>query len=220
MRAQGGTIINLGSVLSETAVPLQGNYAATKFAVKAFTDTLRMELRLHDVPVRVSLVKPASIDTPFFDHARSYTGRVARAMPPVYAPELVAETILACAVKPVREVFVGGAAKAMAVMGRVAPALADRLMGPVAMKAQQRDEPSTSGRADNLYTPSADAGRVHGEWAGRVRRRSPWTAASLDPATTWAIVGGVAAATLLAASAIGRARATREAHAELPAFTP
>lgn len=206
MERAGGTIINIGSVLSETTVPLQGAYTATKFAVKAFTDTLRQELMARGAPVHVTLVKPPSVDTPFFDHARSHMELVPRAMPPVYAPELVAETILACAVKPVRDVYVGGAAKMMSAMSKVAPRLTDRMLASGAFAVQQRDEPTSAGRPDNLYEPSFDAGRVHGEWPGRVRRHSAWTRAELHPLPALAIVGGVAAATMLLASVVGNRR--------------
>ena len=40
----GGALINIGSVVSDVAVPLQGFYSASKHAVKGFTDALRMEL--------------------------------------------------------------------------------------------------------------------------------------------------------------------------------
>ena len=45
LKLHGGALINIGSELSETAMPLQGHYAASKHAVKGFTDTLRMELQ-------------------------------------------------------------------------------------------------------------------------------------------------------------------------------
>lgn len=206
LQREGGTLINIGSVLSETAVPLQGHYAASKFAVKAFTDTLRQELLARKAPVHVTLVKPPSVDTPFFDHAKSHMRLVPRAMPPVFAPELVAETILACATKEVRDVYVGGAAKVMASMAKLAPGLTDRFMARGAIAAQQRDEPVSAGRPDNLHAPSPDAGHVRGEWAGRVWRHSPYTSATLAPARTAAIVGGVAAVAALAWAIAARPR--------------
>ena len=44
LRSSGGALINVGSVASDLAFPFQGMYAASKHAVKGFTDTLRMEL--------------------------------------------------------------------------------------------------------------------------------------------------------------------------------
>ncbi|HZA34874.1 MAG TPA: SDR family oxidoreductase, partial [Vicinamibacterales bacterium] len=74
LRERGGALINVASALSDRAIPLQANYCAAKHAVKAFTDALRMELEEEGVPIAVTLVKPASIDTPFFDKARTYLG--------------------------------------------------------------------------------------------------------------------------------------------------
>ena len=67
--SSGGALINVGSALSDRAIPLQGGYCAAKHALKAFTDALRMELEEEGVPIAVTLVKPASIDTPFFEKA-------------------------------------------------------------------------------------------------------------------------------------------------------
>src|SRR4029079_1622040 len=61
LRRRGGAIINLGSVASDNALPLQGMYSATKHAIKAFTDALRMELEAEGAPVSVTLIKPTSI---------------------------------------------------------------------------------------------------------------------------------------------------------------
>jgi NAD(P)-dependent dehydrogenase (short-subunit alcohol dehydrogenase family) len=59
LRERGGAIINIGSEVSDRAIPLQGIYSASKHAVKAYTDALRMELEEQNAPVSVSLVKPA-----------------------------------------------------------------------------------------------------------------------------------------------------------------
>lgn len=52
-----GAIINIGSELSDRAIPLQGIYTASKHAVKAFTDTLRMELEADKLPISVSTLR-------------------------------------------------------------------------------------------------------------------------------------------------------------------
>ena len=99
---QGGAIINVATALSDRAVPLPANYCAARHALAAFTDTLRMELEEEGAPISVTLIKPASIDTPFFDKAKSYLGVEPRPIPPVYAPEVVAEAILEAAQRPIR----------------------------------------------------------------------------------------------------------------------
>lgn len=52
LRDKGGAIINVGSILSDRAAPLQGPYSAMKAAVMAFTDALRMERTLSKLPCR------------------------------------------------------------------------------------------------------------------------------------------------------------------------
>src|SRR4051812_32976426 len=74
MRERGGALINVASALSDRAIPLQVNYCAAKHAIKAFTDGLRMELEEEGAPIAVTLLKPASIDTPFFDKAKTVSG--------------------------------------------------------------------------------------------------------------------------------------------------
>ena len=64
LREKGGAIINLGSVLSDRAMILQGSYSATKHAVKAATDALRMELQNEGAPISVTLIKPSAMHTP------------------------------------------------------------------------------------------------------------------------------------------------------------
>src|SRR5207237_7565252 len=108
LRQNGGALINVGSALSDRAIPLQGGYCAAKHALKAFTDTLRMELEEEGVPVSVTLVKPASSDTPFFEKARTYLGVEPRPVPTVYAPEVVSDVILHAAQHPLTELIAGG----------------------------------------------------------------------------------------------------------------
>ena len=72
MRTSGGVLINIGSIVSDRAVPLQGTYSASKHAVKGYTDTLRMELEHDRVPIAVTLIKPGAIDTPYYQHAKNY----------------------------------------------------------------------------------------------------------------------------------------------------
>ena len=72
LATKGGAIINLGSVVSDVAFPIQGMYAASKHAIKGFTDAFRMELRERGVPISVTLIKPSAINTPFARHARNY----------------------------------------------------------------------------------------------------------------------------------------------------
>jgi short-subunit dehydrogenase len=178
----GGALVTVGSVLSDTTMPLQGHYAASKHAVKGFTDALRLELQEAGVPVAVSLVKPAAIDTPYPQHAQNHLGVEPKHQPPVYAPELVAEAILACAVKPTRDVKVGGSAKMYTTLETFAPRLLDRVKLATSFAGQRGDEPARDD--DTLHAPRAGDGRERGEYPGRVMQRSLFTTASLHPVAT------------------------------------
>jgi NAD(P)-dependent dehydrogenase (short-subunit alcohol dehydrogenase family) len=198
LRARGGALINVGSALSDRAIPLQGNYCAAKHALKAFTDTLRMELEEEGVPISVTLVKPASIDTPFFDKAKTYLGVEPQPVPPVYVPEVVSEVILEAAQHPLRELIAGGSGAKLSA-ARFAPRLADKYMERWTFDGQKTDKPAAPGRADNLYAPVAHDGGERGRnWEGRTRGSSVYTKAMLHPA---AAAGALAAALAFAGAA-------------------
>ena len=182
LKKQGGALINVGSELSETAIPLQGHYAASKHAVKGFTDTLRIELHEEGAGIAVTLIQPAAIDTPYPQHAMNYLGVEPKHVPPVYAPEIVAEAILACAESPHRNLRVGGAAKMFTMIEKVAPSLGDRMKERTAFDGQKTDEAPRDD--DTLFAPRPGDGRVRGNYPGRVMKRSLYTTAALNPVKT------------------------------------
>jgi short-subunit dehydrogenase len=172
MRAGGGSIINIGSVASDLAAPLLGIYSAAKHAVKGYTDALRMELEKDGIPISVSLVKPASINTPFIEHARSHMEDEPEFIPPVYAPEEAARAILTCAERPIRDVLVGGSAKFLSGMGQMAPRTMDSYLEATAFEQQKRGTPND--RVDALNQPQRD-GQRRGPTTRMTMRRSAYT---------------------------------------------
>jgi NAD(P)-dependent dehydrogenase (short-subunit alcohol dehydrogenase family) len=178
LRRTGGALINVGSVLSETGYPLQGHYAASKHAVKGFTDSLRLEIEKEELPISVTLIQPAAIDTPYPEHAKNYLASEPTHVPPVYAPQVVADAILACAQSPHRNVRVGGAAKMFTVTEKVAPGLADK-MKMSHFEGQHADRPPLDD--DTLYAPRPHDGRVRGKYEGHVMKSSLYTKAALNP---------------------------------------
>ena len=185
LRANGGAIINIGSTLSDRAIPLQGMYCASKHAVKGFTDAFRMELEAEDAPISVTLIKPSAIDTPYKEHAKNYLDVEPENPPPVYAPETVAEAILHCAENQVRDVFVGGGGKALSVMGKYAPRLTDIYMEATMIDQQRSDKPDDN-MPDGLYESSDSSLRGRGGYDGHVSESSIYTKASLHPVLTGA----------------------------------
>lgn len=193
MRERGGTIVNVASVDAERAMPLQSAYSAAKAGVKAFSEALRVELEHDNVPVQVAVIKPASIDTPLFRHAMTKMGVAPKPLPPVYDPDLVAETILHAATHPSRDLAVGGAAAGITVMEKMAPALLDRELKQVAWAAQRTDVPKPADGPNNLFHGEAGPGAIRGGWGGSVF--SPYTWLEIHPNVGRAALG-LAAATV------------------------
>ena len=202
MRERGGALINVASAVADRAIPLQGNYSATKHAIKAFTDTLRMELEEAGVPISITLVKPGSIDTPLFGKAKSFLGVEPQPIPPVYAPEAVARVILEAAHRPIRDVIVGGMGKVVSLGAKVSPRLTDKYMERGTFDSQKTPVALRAGRADNLHAPVTHDGGERGHFEGRVRKWSAYTAAALHPKRAALIAGVFAAATLVATRAL------------------
>lgn len=103
LRSAGGALINVGSDVVAPLATLQGIFAASKQAVRTFTDALRIELQEVDAaPVSVTLVEPETVDTPHAEHARNYLGHEPPRPSPMVLAEGVAEAILAAATTPMR----------------------------------------------------------------------------------------------------------------------
>jgi short-subunit dehydrogenase len=203
-----GVLIHVGSVVSDAVMPLLGHYAATKHAVKAFTDALRMELEREGAPIAVCLVKPGSINTPFTQHSKSYLEREPDWAPPVYAPEVVARAILACAERPRRDVVVGGAARLMSAAARHGR-LADAAFGPAGHTQQMKDRPSHRGDGA-LYAPiRGEAPTRYGDYEGHVLQHSTTTAASMHPWRTTLLGAAALGAGLGLAALLGNERSGR-----------
>jgi short-subunit dehydrogenase len=175
MRPRGrGTIINVGSVLSDRAVQLQSAYSASKHGIAGFSEALRLELQ-QDSGIDVVLIQPSSINTPFFTWARSRFGVKPQPIPPVYEPSAVAEVIAHAAEHGGREIVVGGAGKLLSLGQWLSPSLVDRylLQGGRGFRQQLTDKPDD--RIDNLFEPSVGAGRTTGDFEGPTRPDSMYT---------------------------------------------
>jgi NAD(P)-dependent dehydrogenase (short-subunit alcohol dehydrogenase family) len=181
LRGSGGALINLGSITSDRAIPLQGAYSASKHAVKGFTDALRMELEEEGAPIAVTLIKPSAIDTPYFQHAKNYMSVEPKPPAPVYAPEVVANAILRAAEHPVRDITIGGGGRLLTAVGSALPRLTDFYMERSMFQSQRSEVPAEGGEG-NLYQPLGPEGRERGAYGGHVMGSSLYTSAALSPA--------------------------------------
>lgn len=159
LKKQGGALINLGSEVSEAVIPLQGMYAASKHAIKGFTDALRLELEIEKEPISVSLIQPTAVDTPYPQHAANYMDREPKLPTPHIEAEKVATAILGAATKGGNQVKVG----AMSIINTLAhdliPGAAEK-MAKALDNDQQYDEPPRHPEG-SLYEPS-ETGQTKG----------------------------------------------------------
>jgi short-subunit dehydrogenase len=198
MKEKGGAIINLGSLASEMGLPLQAMYAATKHAIKGFTDGLRLELMSEKAPVSVTLIRPAAIGTPFGEKAKNFLAQEPQLPPPLYKVEDVAIAILFAARHPRRDIYVGGGSRLMSAFNHILPSMMDR-MTVKSMAAEVKNEPARP-RRDNLFS-TASEGLEKGRDLVQAPAASLYTQIITHPVTTLAVVA--AGAGLIAALGAG-----------------
>ncbi len=80
LRRAKGRIVNIGSIAGRSALPGTGAYDASKFAMEAITDSLRMELRASGV--QVSIVEPGAVDTAIWEKTQRETEELKRQCTP------------------------------------------------------------------------------------------------------------------------------------------
>ena len=79
IRQARGRIVNMGSIAGRGAMPLMGPYSASKFALEAMTDALRLELQQWGI--QVSIVEPGAIATPIWEKSGKGATDLETAMP-------------------------------------------------------------------------------------------------------------------------------------------
>ncbi len=208
LRATGGAIINLGSEVSERAIPLQGFYSASKHAIKGYTEALRAEIDSDGWPVAVTLIKPGPIDTPYTINAKNYLASEPKhAPPPVYAPEVVARAILRAAAHPLRDLYVGGSARMAGAFGHLLPGLADRLLARTMVPGTPSGATPRRARDRSGLDGPTEALETRGNYPGTARETSLYTEAAARPLASALSLAGATFALGLAWRAVPHRRA-------------
>lgn len=199
----GGAIINVGSILGDRAIVDQGPYSATKHALQALTDTLRMELEREGAGICVTLVKPGGCGTPYPEHARNYLDHPPRIPQPLYHPDVIADAIVFACETPRRTLYIGSGGVMSSLAGQLAPRTTDLIMEKVGRRMQQlHGGPDSPAKRDNLYEPRED-GAVCTAQHVMMRRTSLVVQAQKLPSLAWV---GLAAGLLTGARALRASR--------------
>lgn len=195
LKQRGGALVNIGSEVSDVAIPLQGMYSASKHAVKGFTDALRIELEESGAPVSVTLIRPTAIDSMFVEHAKNYMEVEPQLPPPLYVPDVVAQAILEAAQHRHRDIYVGANAKISSLMAKFLPRGSDYYLRKSAFASQRTRRPARTHDISALDAPGVGLHERRGQEP--TRHSSAYTKAAMHPKTTAATMLG---AGLVAAS--------------------
>lgn len=163
MRRRGtGQIINMGSALAYRGIPLQSAYCGAKHAIRAFSTSLRTELKHDRSGVAVSIIELPAMNTPQFDWARTHMPRQPKPMGTIYQPEAAAEAVIRAARTRAREYWVGTSTLMTIVGNMIAPEFLDWFLARNAIEGQETTESVRPDRRDNLFEPITDLHRTHG----------------------------------------------------------
>ncbi len=176
LHASGGTILATVSVAGKVPVPLLSPYVAAKHALRGFLGALRIELRNQGSNVRVCMLHPGPIATPYYDNATSAIDVQPQPLRSTYRPEVVAQALVECAVRPRAEVTVGGSAVALSLAMTFARPLSDLILATYGVwGATSKREAKRPG----MLWEASGTGNARGTHGGR---RSAWTALRLRTA--------------------------------------
>jgi NAD(P)-dependent dehydrogenase (short-subunit alcohol dehydrogenase family) len=207
-----GTVVQVGSALSQRSIPLQSAYCGAKHAINGFTESVRCELLHEESKVRITVVQMPAVNTPQFSWVLSRLPRHPQPVPPIYQPEVAARGVLYAADHPGRKQYWVGDSTAVTLLGQkfVAPLL-DRYLGRTGYDSQQTDQRVNGEQPQNLWhavdeEPGTDHG-AHGGFDDKSHAHSPELWASQHPvvSSTGALTAGLGAL-LAARAALRRAR--------------
>jgi len=159
-----GALIHISSMEGVRSLPLQSSYCASKHGVEGFIESLRVELAHEKMPISVTSIKPAVINTPYYNKVRTKLGVKPTGIPPYYEAGLVADAILYVAEHPTRDFIVGDVGKILDVLQRLSPQLVDALLLLVGFPGQRTPEPKSEAAPDNVFEPIEGYNRVEGDF--------------------------------------------------------
>ncbi|HEX6961814.1 MAG TPA: SDR family NAD(P)-dependent oxidoreductase [Lacipirellula sp.] len=119
-------IVSIGSILGHRAAPLNSEYAASKFALRGWSEALRAELAGEGIGVL--LVSPGTTETEFFDHLLAKHGDLPWGKAKGIPAAAVAEQTVRALERGRREIFPNWRGRALVVANRLLPGVVDRVM--------------------------------------------------------------------------------------------
>ena len=159
-----GAIVLVGSALAYRGIPLQSAYCGAKHAIQGFIDSIRCEL-LHDQSnVTITMVQMPGVNTPQFDWIRAKLPGKPRPVGKVYQPEVAARAIYFAAGDGRKEMLVGLPTLEAVWGNKIASSMLDEYLAKTGFDSQQRPDPVSPDRKDNLFEPVPGDHGAHGSF--------------------------------------------------------
>ncbi len=181
LKKSGGALIHISSVEAWRTLPFQSAYGASKHGINGFVQALRVELEHDRVPVSVSQILPAAINTPIYGKARNKTPFKPRPVPPIYHPHIVADAILYAAENPVTDLIAGGAGVGLVLSERLSPRLSDWIFEKIGFIGQTSDEKSDGECVGNLFEAVEGLDTIEGDFSDEQIKSDPITWLATHP---------------------------------------
>jgi short-subunit dehydrogenase len=193
LKKTGGSLIHVTSVEAVRTAPYQSAYGASKHGVQGFLQVLRAELAHDKIPVSVTEILPAAINTPIYEKGRNKMDFKMRPVFPIYHPQVVADAILYAAENPVRDLIAGGAGVGVVYAERISPRAADFFSETIGFAGQYggaKDSPEQF--EDNLFAPISGYDTVEGNFSGEQFMGDPYTFIKTSPrAKNFLLLGAI-----------------------------
>lgn len=194
-----GALIHVSSMEGRRSLPLQSPYCASKHGIEGFLESLRVELMHEKIPISVTSILPAVINTPYYDKVRTKLGVKPTGIPPYYEPSLVADAILYVAEHPTRNFIVGDVGRVLDVLQRLSPELVDNLLLLIGFAGQRTNEPKSEDAPHNVFEPIEGYDRVEGDFGNlAIPSFTDWL--DKNPALKWGAIAGTALGALVLAT--------------------
>lgn len=198
LKEKGGALIHISSVEAWRGVPYQSAYVASKHGINGFLQSLRVEVKHDKLPVSVTQILPAAINTPIYDKGTNKMPFKSRPLPPIYHPKIVSDAILFAAENPTTDLIAGGAGVGVVLAERFSPALAEFVSEKIGFIGQKTDEENSGNYAGGLFTPVSGFDTIEGRFSDEQLNSDPYTYLKTNPkvkntllAIAGAVVGGI-----------------------------
>ena len=191
---QKGSVVLVGSALAYRGIPLQSAYCGAKHAIQGFQDSVRSELIHRKSKVKLTMVQLPGVNTPQFDWVRTHVRGKLKPTGTIYQPEVAAQAIYFAARSERKKVTFGLPALEAILADKVASPPLDEYLGTTGIEGQQRTEPVSPDRRDNLFEPVPGDHGAHGAFDDEARRSSPQLWATMHRKEIGLAAVGIAAA--------------------------